>query len=107
MPLKNNSTHFDSISSIDTLLAPHSHYNRDFQRLNNTYNVYDGLPMVSFNNSYSRGGRINRNKLCVLLDIALEVFNLDDATLQEMDFDAEIESSDRQEASPTNEPPKD
>jgi hypothetical protein len=93
MPPKDNSTHFDSTSSINTLLRPHSLYNRDFQG--------------SFNNNYSRGGRISHQELCALLDMALDLVNVDDATLQEMDIDAEIESSDRQEASPTNEPPQD
>jgi hypothetical protein len=107
MPLKDNSTRFDSISSIDTLLAPHSLFSRDFQEPNNTYNVYDGLPLVSFNNNDSRGGRINHQKLCAILDMALDVFNVDDATLREMDIDAEIESLHRPETSPTNGPPQD
>jgi hypothetical protein len=107
MPLKDNSTHFDSISSIDTLLAPQSLYNRDFPGPNSTYNVYDGLPLVSFNNIDSRGGRINRQKLCAILDVALELINEDDEALQEMGIDAEIESLDRPETSPTNEPPQD
>jgi hypothetical protein len=107
MPPKDNSTHFDSSGRNDTLLRPHSLYNRDFQGPNSTSNVYDGLPLISFNNNYSRGGRINHQELCALLDIALELFNVDDATVQEMDIDTEIESSDRQDASPTNEPPED
>jgi hypothetical protein len=107
MSPKDNYTHFDSTGRIDTLLRPRRLYNRDFQGPNNTYNVYDGLPLVSLNNNYSRGGRINHQELCALLDMALALFNVDDATLQEMDVDAEIESSDRQETSPTNEPPQD
>jgi hypothetical protein len=103
MPPKDNSTHFNSTSYIDTLLAPHSLHHGDYQGSNNTYNGYDGLPFVSFKNNYSRGGRINHQKLCEILDKALELFNVDDATLQEMDIDAEIESSDRQETSPPQE----
>jgi hypothetical protein len=39
-------------------------------------------------------------KLCAILDMALDVFNVDDATLREMDIDAEIESLHRPEKSP-------
>jgi hypothetical protein len=101
MPPKDNYTHFDSTNCIDTLLGPHSLHHGDYQGSNHTYNGYDGLPFVSFhnpniNNNYDRGGRINYQDLCALLDMALELFNVDDATLQEMDVAAgsEIDSSD-------------
>jgi hypothetical protein len=111
MPPKDNSTHFNSTSCIDTLLGPHSLHHGDYQGSNNTYNGYDGLPFVSFNNpnikkNYGRGGRINHQVLCALLDMALELFSVDEVALQEMDVaaDIEMESSDREEASPTNKP---
>jgi hypothetical protein len=113
MSPKDNSTHFDSSSSIDTLLRPHSLHHGDYQGSNNTYDGYDGLPFVSFhnpniNNKYGRGGRMNHQDLCALLDMALELFSVDLLSIQEMDVaaDIELESSDREETSPTNKTPK-
>jgi hypothetical protein len=113
MSPKDNSTHFHSTSSIDTLLRPHSLQHGDNQGSNNTYNGDDGLPFVSFhnpniNNNYGRGGRMNRQDLCALLDMALELFSVDEIALQEVDVaaDIEMESSDREETSPTSKPPK-
>jgi hypothetical protein len=113
MPLKDNSAHLHSTSCIETLLRPHSLHRGDYQGSNNTYNGYDGLPFVSFhnpniNNNYGRGGRINHEELCALLDIALALFSVDEIALQELDVaaDIEMESSNREETSPTDKPPK-